>query len=415
MRRVRISAMIIAVMAMVLAGCSQGESNSPATPTVEKIVEGVNDVDTLNGKPEPTEEPVPEIEEEKDPEGMYRSELTNEWIDEGLKNQRPIAVMVDNEKTALDHYGVNSADIVYEMMNSTENDRISRLMVVMKDWRNIEQLGSVRSTRPTNFMIAAEYNAMLIHDGGPFYNNDYYKKNYVNNLNGGFARFVNGKKTEFTEYVTAEEYTNTKGKKFDGLNKRVEDAKYSIEYNEFYSGPHFEFAEEENDLSSASNSTTATYVSLPFYHNSSELKYNETTGLYEYYEYGKPHIDALTGEVTAFKNAIVYGVSHTQLDENGYLIYNVIGKGDHGYFLTNGKAIPISWVKPDETAITEFYIPETGEKIKLNTGKTYIAIVPDDTWSKVVVSDGSAPQTTDTNAQTTGTTNTDTTTNKTAQ
>ena len=39
--------------------------------------------------------------EEVLPEGMYRSELTNELIDESLKNQRPIAVMVDNESCLL--------------------------------------------------------------------------------------------------------------------------------------------------------------------------------------------------------------------------------------------------------------------------------------------------------------------------
>lgn len=40
------------------------------------------------------------------PQGnLYRSELTNEWIDISLKNQRPVAIMVDNEKAALPHYG----------------------------------------------------------------------------------------------------------------------------------------------------------------------------------------------------------------------------------------------------------------------------------------------------------------------
>ena len=43
---------------------------------------------------------------------VYRSELTNEPIDVSLQAQRPIAVMVDNEKTALAHYGVNKSDIV---------------------------------------------------------------------------------------------------------------------------------------------------------------------------------------------------------------------------------------------------------------------------------------------------------------
>ena len=63
---------------------------------------------------------------------MYRSELTNELIDESLKNQRPIAVMVDNESIALPHYGLSQADVVYEMMNSTLNGRITRFMVLVK-------------------------------------------------------------------------------------------------------------------------------------------------------------------------------------------------------------------------------------------------------------------------------------------
>ena len=53
-------------------------------------------------------------EEEVLPEGKYRSELTNELIDESLKDQRPVAVMVDNESIALPHYGLSHADVVYE-------------------------------------------------------------------------------------------------------------------------------------------------------------------------------------------------------------------------------------------------------------------------------------------------------------
>ena len=78
------------------------------------------------GKEEPAEEVTVNFEEEAEaeveeavtetvvpvevPEGFYRSELTNEVISEELKDQRPIAVMVDNEKTALPHYGLTQAD-----------------------------------------------------------------------------------------------------------------------------------------------------------------------------------------------------------------------------------------------------------------------------------------------------------------
>ena len=319
-----------------------------------------------------------------DPSTMYRSELTNEWIAGCLQNQRPVAVMVDNELYALPHYGVNDADVVYEIMNSTENNRVTRLMVLVKDWENIERLGSIRSVRTTNFMVAAEWNAILCHDGGPFYIQDYTSKPYVNNLSGSFARFSNGKATEFTEYVTYNSYTNTnKGQTYAGLGSRIKSAGYSTTYNDYYPGRHFNFSDEEFNLSDNYNVVSATDVDLPFPHNGSELFYNSGTRTYDYYEYGSYHTDAATGEVTTFKNVILQSCSFYNLDSNGYLTYNVVGSGSDGYYITNGEAIPITWSKNSETALTIFRNRDTGEEITLNTGKTYIALVPSDAWGQL--------------------------------
>ena len=387
----------ILITASMLTGCSKEdipENAAGITDTEGLETDGTTQDagEALGWEPIPTSEPLEESGEEATPEeeirdGMYRSELTNEWIDESLRDQRPIAVMVDNESTALPHYGVNSADVVYELMNSTANGRITRLMVIVKDWANIEQLGSVRSTRPTNFLLAAEWNAILCHDGGPFYNDEYIAKPYTNNLSGGFARFSNGKATEFTEYITAQSYTNpTKGKTYPGLVQRIEESGYSKTYNEYYPGTHFQFAAGELDLSEEADAQPATEIAFPFPHNSSRLSYNASAGEYEYYEYGKAHTDPLDGDaVTGFKNVIIQSCSFTQYDENGYLIYHVVGSGDEGYYLTNGQAIPITWSKEDETAVTVYRNRATGEEIELNTGKTYIVLVPSDTWGELVI------------------------------
>lgn len=236
MKKKVLAAILIAVG--VLTGCGNTEPISSPIQTVEAepIATDIQEVD----QPGATEE----VNENHD--GMYRSELTNEWIDESLKDQRPIAVMVDNEKTALPHFGVADADVVYEIMNSTLNDRITRFMVVVKDWDKIEQLGSIRSARPTNFMLAAEWNAVLCHDGGPFFINDWVAKDYSANFSGGFARYSNGKAAEFTEYITYDKYTNTqKGKTYDGLKQRFESSRYTTTYNDYYQGPHFKFADAE--------------------------------------------------------------------------------------------------------------------------------------------------------------------------
>lgn len=306
---------------------------------------------------------------------MYRSELTNEWIDVKLEKQRPVAIMVDNEKTALPHYGLTEADVVYEMMNSTANGRITRLMAIVKDWEKITRFGNIRSTRSTNVMLAAEWNAVLCHDGGPFYVDTYLSRDYSANLSGGFSRINNGKAREFTEYICTGE-----------LSKRFEKAGYSKEYNAFYPGKHFNFSDTEIDLALKPNAITCTQIELPFPHNQSKLVYNAATKTYDYYEYGKAHVDPQHNNAQlTFKNVLIQDTTFTQLDRNGYMIYNVMDVGRSGYYITNGKAIEVIWAKTGENTPTVYFDKLTGEQLQINTGKTYIALVPSDTWANVTI------------------------------
>lgn len=317
----------------------------------------------------------------------YRSELTNEWIPIGLQNQRPVAIMVDNEKIALPHYGVNKADIVYEMMNSTANGRITRLMCIYKDWANLARVGSIRSTRPTNFMVAAEYNAVVVHDGGPYYINYYINLPYNKHLSAGFARFSNGKRSEFTEYVTSAGYKNPNtGKSYAGLVARMQAAKIPSTYDQYYTpGSHFKFSDAEITLDAVPGVKAANSVDLPFPHNSSKLRYNAATRTYDYYEYGQAHIDvADNNKITTFKNVVLVDCSFVQLDAHGYMAYNLLAVNQPGFYLTNGKAIPIAWTKRNDVAKMVFY-NAAGQEVTFNTGKTYIAIVPSDVWAQLKV------------------------------
>lgn len=352
--------------AMVLGGCGKKEEQEQVS-MLEDIKE-----EAVVEEPEETE---PEAEEEEENhDGMYRSELTNEWIDESLKDQRPIAAMVDNELTALPHYGLSDADVVYEIMNSTKNDRITRLMVLVKDWGKIEQLGSIRSTRPTNILLAAEWNAVLCHDGGPFYIDPYLANDYAAHFSGGFDRVNNGKAREFTEYIC----TGNLDDKFAASN-------YSKEYDEYYPGAHYKFAEDEVTLENADGVIDAEEISLPFKHNKSKLKYNKDTQTYDYYEYGDPHVDAgNNNQVLSFKNVLIQNCTFSQYDENGYLIYNCIDTNREGYYVTNGKAIPVTWAKTGDTEPTR-YFDKDGNEIEINTGKTYVTLVPDDGWDNLSI------------------------------
>ena len=377
----------LAVSTLFVSGCNKNGSENEGTSQtyIDLNVRPGDDGSEL----QPTQTDVkPEAtvvdEDNEYPAGLseadcYRSELTNMWIDKKLQNQRPIAVMVDNELTALDHYGVNQADIVYECMNSTANGRVTRLMCIVKDWAKLEQFGSIRSTRPTNVILAGEYNAILVHDGGPFYINPYLAKAYSNNLSGGFTRFKNGKSYEFTEYVTS-----------DVLTQKIKAAGYTTEYNNNYAGAHFQFNDMTTELDGHYGNADGTDIYLPYPHNKSELHYNEKTREYEYKEYGKAHVDPLDGnKVLSFDNVILQNTGWNLCkyndgtpDPNGYMIYDVVNEGS-GYYFTKGRCIGIRWKKTSETAITKYFDKETGEELKLNTGKTYITLVPNDKWAEL--------------------------------
>lgn len=378
--------------AMVLSFSACGSENAPAEETTSSIIQEIPKV-SINEDPITVDPIESETEEEKAqdepeviPPNSYRSELTNEWISNDIKDQRPLAIMVDNEKTALDHYGTSEADIVYELQNSTLNGRVTRLMCIFKDWQNLERVGSIRSTRPTNCYLAPEYNAILIHDGGPYYINDWLAKPAAkDHLSGGFARFDNGKNWEYREYLTTEDYTSD-GKTYDSVQDRIAAAGFDTEYNEYYMGEHFKFADEEFSLENAADAKKAVKVELPYDHNSTMLTYDEDTKTYVYSEYGQEYVDALHNCPLQFKNVIIQCANIFVYDEHGYLIYNTIGHPEEeGYYLTNGYAIPIQWQKASEQDVTRFYNKETGEELELNTGKIYITLCGDDVWNQLVI------------------------------
>ena len=365
---------MMSVAALSFTACGSKQEETPASEEVVDFGELTGKNDTAQTEPAQTEETATEVQtEEENREGMYRSEITNEWIDESLKDQRPVAVMVDNEKTALPHYGLTEADVVYEIMNSTANGRITRLMAIVKDWGKITQFGSIRSTRPTNIMLAAEWNAVLCHDGGPFYINDWLAKKYSANFSGTFSRVNNGKSREFTEYICTGD-----------LDKNFSNSKYGTEYNEYYQGPHYVFSDSE--ITPGDGAIDATQIKLPFSHNGSTLKYNAETGTYDYYEYGSAHVDpAHDNAVLTFKNVILQNCTFSQLDDNGYMIYNAIDSGRDAYYITNGKAVEVTWIKAGESDPTIYLDKKTGEQIEMNTGKTYVSLVPSDSWSDMTI------------------------------
>ena len=389
--------------AMVLSLTACGDKTSSSASASFEFNETPIVVTTDDGSDTSSEADADDKSDKNDkdviPANSYRSELTNEWISQDIETQRPVAVMIDNESTALPHYGTSDADIVYEMMNSTANGRITRLMCIFKDWRDIEVIGNIRSTRSTNAIIFPEYNAILVHDGGPFYIKDWLANpkfpNSYDHLSGGFARIDRGKGGTYEEYATKDDYDGVgeySGKSYDGLATRIKAAKFDEEYNKYYMGKHFNFSDDELSLAGESGAEKAQKIELPYPHNSTMLTYNESTQTYDYSEYGQKYVDAAydDGRGMSFKNVIIQIADFVQFDENGYMcFYAIADKGGanctDGYYCTDGYCIPIKWEKKTQDQLTKFYRKDNGEEITLNTGKTYITICPSDSAKNIVI------------------------------
>ena len=97
---------LLGVMSLsLLAGCGKKEETPAMSDTVQE-----------SSVSEPEEEPVSEPEEPAVPEGMARSYLTGEWIDEAIANQRPLAVMLGNTKIATPQYGITAVSYTHLLL-----------------------------------------------------------------------------------------------------------------------------------------------------------------------------------------------------------------------------------------------------------------------------------------------------------
>ena len=69
---------------------------------------------------------------------------------------------------------------------------------------------------------------------------------------------------------------------------------------------------------------------------------------------------------------ILQKMSYSQLDEHGYMVWNCLASGQEGYYITNGKAIPITWTKNSDlnrTIYRDLNGDETVSYTHLGTGR----------------------------------------------
>lgn len=376
MKKLQVLLLLALTSTLLLFGCQDKEKTpQPALNPIEEATPAAESPEVSeDSQPAVTETPAPDL---PPAEGMVRSKLTNEWIDEKTAGMRPIAVMIPNTKTA-SQYGISTADIVYEC---NVESSITRLMGIWEDWDEIEKVGNIRSARDYFVYWAFEWDALLVHYGGPFYMDDLVARDDTQNidLNVDTSKTYHSRDNAKNTYDNA--FTNA-----ELLKDYIKDKDYPSNYREDYiDEQHFTFAsdQEPNTLENYPDAITADMVdmSLAYPLTNCYFIYNEETGLYDRFQHltgesDGPHIDLANNEQLAFKNILIQNTYYEIRDQKGYLAFQCHDTTRDGWFFTNGKGIHVTWEKVADYSATRFY-DDNGNEIKLNTGKTMICIVED--------------------------------------
>lgn len=344
------------VLCLLLAGCGGGQTETePATTTAAPATEPV------------TTTAAPATEAATEPPVVYTNPLTGEPMDAPLEN-RIFGITINNSKDAIPHYGVNDADLYFEMF---VNDYSTRGFALYSDVSDVASVGSVRSLRMNFTDICQAYDAIAIHASG-------YKTVLKDADDSNIDRISVEMQPETFSYRDEERRNDGYSKEHCLFVRASEMPAWAAENgyritqdaNKDY-GLHF----TENAAPANGEAAAVVTIDMKYRHyitKTNILTYNAETGKYQYHQYGEDMLDGITGEPEAFKNVIVM-----LCDVNNVDVYHhatLEGSGE-GYFACDGKIIPILWSRNAETEPFTYTLTD-GTPLEMGIGNSYICITP---------------------------------------
>jgi len=287
-------------------------------------------------------------------------------------NERPIACMIDNHSDAWPQFSINKAYAVYEII--VEGGE-TRLMAVFKG-ANADKVGPMRSSRHYFLDYALENDAIYAHIGWSPQAQKDIRTLGVNNING--LEYDTGKAwkqgdvfwrlssryaphNSICDLATIKTAAETKGYRTTSTETSV-----------------LNYVVDEITLEEKTDAIPATDVTIPFSTlQTVNFKYDETTQRYTRYARKKLQTDAVDESNITTKNIIISKAENYTLadgENKGRQGLKNIGTFD-GYYITNGKAIPITATKDTRTSKT-IYKDSAGNVIEVNDGNTFFEICP---------------------------------------
>ncbi len=284
--------------------------------------------------------------------------------------KRPVAIMINNIKISCPQIGISQAEVIYECL---VEGGMTRLLMLMLNYENASEIGSVRSSREYYLDFAANHNAIYVHAGGSNTAYEEIRDRRINNLDGvnmylpdAFYRDEWRKINmgyEHSLMITGPKIAaSIKYKKYDTVIKDT--------FN-----PSFNFV-DHNEKIEMTGGSEARHVIIT-YNNSHfpQYIYNSKTNTYKRYQFnGVAHIDGATGTQLEFTNVLILNLPHEYTgDSYGHVNVNSVGSGK-GYYISAGRSIPIFWNKKSKD-IPMVLTKTDGNPLLMNCGKTFVNIV----------------------------------------
>lgn len=279
------------------------------------------------------------------------------------QNMRPVAVMVNNVKTAWSvQSSLDKADIVYE---TYVEGGITRLMAVFSNIREPgdNKIGSMRSGRYSYADLAMGHGAIFVHAG---LDNVYGKpriqsiglNNYdLLNVGANVAfRFKNGLAYEHTLYTTG-------NKLWAGLNK----TNYKTTRN---NTPWQSFRDEATPLKPSGGECLELTVPFSGSYNA-RFVYDAAKNTYLKFRGTLPHVDYTSKEQLTVKNVLVLFSTITTFPDGKHMKTDLTS--GTGYYVSNGGYQQINWSKGDASNGLKI-TTATGASLSYNAGNTWVCL-----------------------------------------
>lgn len=334
---------VIAVMVLLLVGCSQEESKANNSQNKENAVK------------EKSNTPKSESAD-------YVYPLTGKKADKQVKN-RAIGIMVNNHTRARPQTGLSKADIVFEIL---AEGRITRFLALFQS-ELPDVVGPVRSAREYYFELADGYNALYVYHGAANFVNDMIKKRDIEYLNGSLHdNDGNLFKRESFRKAPHNSYVQV-----SAIYDEAKSKDYSVKTKD--KPLPFLKKSEIDDIAG----DPASHIEIVYSDKNPmeivEYDYDSKVGRYTRSSDRKQTVELNSEKPILVDNIFIVKTTHKVIDDAGRRAVDITSGGE-GYLIQKGKIQEVNWKNKDGRIVPM----KDGKPVGFVPGKTWINVVPMD-------------------------------------